>query len=97
MRIDCPYCGSRDLREFAFHGDEAAVRSAFSSAPPEPGAIQPEIDRVYLRDNPAGLHRGLWYHEAGCHSWLVIERDTLTHAIHSVTLAVPPAAREPAR
>jgi sarcosine oxidase subunit delta len=42
---------------------------------------------VYLRDNPAGPCRELWFHAAGCHSWLVVERDTRTHEIRSVTFA----------
>jgi sarcosine oxidase subunit delta len=42
---------------------------------------------VYLRDNPAGLHRELWFHAAGCHSWLVVERDTRNHEIRSVAFA----------
>jgi sarcosine oxidase subunit delta len=42
---------------------------------------------VYLRDNPAGPYRELWFHAAGCHSWLIVERDTRTHEIRSVTFA----------
>ena len=37
--------------------------------------------------NPAGPHREFWYHGAGCHAWLVVERDTRTHAIKSVASA----------
>jgi methylglutamate dehydrogenase subunit B len=40
-----------------------------------------------LRDNPAGLHRELWYHEQGDRSWLVVTRNTLTHEITKVELA----------
>lgn len=87
MRINCPFCGSRDLREFTFRGDAEAVRSEWSDAPAGPDAVHAEADRVYLRDNPAGRHRGLWYHAAGCRSWLVIERHTRTHEIFSVVLA----------
>ena len=36
------------------------------------------FDYVYLRDNPAGAHRELWYHGAGCRAWLVVTRDTRT-------------------
>ena len=42
---------------------------------------------VYLRDNPAGEHRELWYHEQGDRSWLVVTRNTLTHEITEVELA----------
>ncbi len=41
----------------------------------------------YLRDNPAGEHRELWYHEQGDRSWLVVTRNTLTHEISKVELA----------
>ena len=45
------------------------------------------VDYVYLRDNPAGLHKEHWHHSAGCHSWLVVTRDTVTHEIVGVELA----------
>jgi sarcosine oxidase subunit delta len=31
--------------------------------------------------------RELWYHGAGCTSWLRVERDTVTHDILRVELA----------
>ena len=80
MRIACPHCGLRDVREFTYLGDAAPAR-------PDPNTPEP-VDRfisyVYLRDNPAGAHRELWYHGAGCQAWLAVERDTLTHAIAAV-------------
>ncbi|WP_296429521.1 sarcosine oxidase subunit delta, partial [Yoonia sp.] len=39
------------------------------------------------RANPAGDTRDLWFHEAGCGAWLVVARNTVTHAVHSATLA----------
>ena len=42
---------------------------------------------IYLRDNPAGLHRELWFHEYGDRSWLIVTRDTVTHAVVDVALA----------
>ena len=44
-------------------------------------------DYLHLRDNPAGLHRELWFHEQGDRSWLVVTRDTTTHEITKVELA----------
>ncbi len=80
MRIACPYCGERDSREFAVRG-EAFAR-------PEHGAPEAAMfDAVYLRANPAGPNREFWYHAYGCRSWLVVERDTRTHAILAVALA----------
>ena len=45
------------------------------------------FDYVYLRDNPAGRHRDLWYHGSGCRTWLVVTRDTRTHEIFGVDYA----------
>ena len=50
------------------------------------------FDYQYLRDNPAGTHRELWYHEMGDRSWLVITRDTTSHEILAVELASDIAA-----
>jgi sarcosine oxidase subunit delta len=83
MRLSCPCCGSRVSEEFAYFGDAAPAR-------PEGGDGSPDaawIDYVYLRDNPAGRHRDLWFHAAGCRSWLVVTRDTRTHEIFSVEIA----------
>jgi len=88
MRIPCPHCGTRDAREFAYLGDATVQRpDASTTRAPERFAAY-----VYLRDNPAGVHRELWYHSSGCHSWLVVTRDTLTHAISAVTAAAPTAS-----
>ena len=82
MRIPCPYCGERDRREFTILGDADPVRPDGMNA--GAGAMD---DYVYPRRNAAGLHREFWYHGVGCHAWLVVERDTLTHAIKSVASA----------
>jgi sarcosine oxidase subunit delta len=84
MRIPCPYCGTRSHEEFSYLGD-ATLRRPEAPAPAD-GADEATVrdafcDYVYLRDNPAGLHRELWFHTMGCHAWLVVERDTRTHAI----------------
>jgi sarcosine oxidase subunit delta len=83
MRIACPYCGSRDAREFLYHGAADPVRPDPAAA----DALARFTDYVYLRDNPAGVLRELWFHTAGCHSWLVVTRDTRTHAIMNVEAA----------
>ena len=77
MRIPCPFCGNRDLSEFAYLGDAAFRRPSAIAQ----GAEQRFVDAVYLRDNPAGLHSELWYHTFGCRSWLRVTRDTRTHEI----------------
>jgi sarcosine oxidase subunit delta len=45
------------------------------------------IDYGYMRNNPDGAHRELWYHEQGDRSFLVVTRDTTTHEIFAVELA----------
>lgn len=85
MRIACPCCGERALEEFTYLGD-ATVRRPAADAD-----AQAFVDYVYLRDNPAGPHQEYWYHGGGCRSWLVVTRDTRTHAIAQVRLARPAA------
>jgi sarcosine oxidase, subunit delta len=43
-------------------------------------------DYVVIRQNRRGAHDERWWHVRGCGSWLMIRRDTTTHAIESVTL-----------
>ena len=81
MRLRCPLCGEREHVEFTYLGD------ARLKARPDPAAddaLAQFHDYVHLRDNPAGSHRELWFHEAGCRSWLVVTRNTLSHAIEAV-------------
>jgi len=80
MRIACPHCGERDVREFSCLGDATPTRPD----PGAPDALARFTDYVYLRDNLAGAHRELWYHGAGCQAWLVVTRDTRSHAITEV-------------
>ena len=82
MRIPCPHCGPRSHDEFTYYGDATLRRPTATGATGEPEFY----DYVYVRDNPYGPHRELWFHQGGCHEWLVVERDTRTHAIAS---AVP--------
>lgn len=78
MRIDCPHCGPRSIEEFVDLGAADPKR-------PEAGAeIAAYVDFVYLRDNPAGLHRELFQHAGGCRAVLIVERDTRSHAIFAV-------------
>ena len=85
MRIDCCYCGPRSNEEFVYHGDATVRRPDGDFYPaPDAAAGQEWLAYVYLRDNPAGRHRELWQHAAGCRAWLVITRDTVSHAIEKV-------------
>ena len=82
MRLDCPICGNRDRREFYYQGDAVMV-----SRPDVDAGADAWDSYLHLRDNPAGQTRDLWQHEAGCGAWLVVIRDTVTHAISAVELA----------
>lgn len=84
MIIPHPLLGPRDAAEFVYLGDAALIDRP---DPDAPGAMDLFHDYVYLRDNPAGRHRELWYHEQGDRSWLVVTRDTTTHEIIQVELA----------
>ena len=88
MIINHPLLGPRDACEFYYIGDAKMIMR------PEAGAddTSPETMAAFdayqhHRDNPAGLHRELWYHEQGDRSWLIVTRDTTTHEITKVELA----------
>ncbi len=84
MRIQCPFCGDRDVSEFAYLGDANCSRPD----PAAPDAPQRFYEAVYLRDNPAGPHLELWYHASGCRGWLRVQRNTRTHEVLSASLAM---------
>lgn len=80
MRLPCPLCGSRDIREFGYMGAALA----------RPGGGDWSAawdDYLHNRDNPAGETEELWYHGQGCGAWLVVRRDTVSHAVIAARLA----------
>ena len=83
MRINCPFCGERDLGEFTYLGAADLKRPD----PTAPDAARAFFEYAYLRDNPAGPLAEYWYHGGGCRSWLRVVRDTRTHVIESAELA----------
>ena len=82
LRITCPFCGPRDHNEFTYGGDAGVTR---------PGIDDYSMERwyqyVFVRSNPAGWMREYWQHTGGCRAWLVVERNTRTHAIGNAWLA----------
>ena len=86
MRINCPLCGERDLREFTYLGSSDYLDR------PEEGDQEAIHRYLHIRENPAGRTRELWQHTGGCGAWLVVERDVTTHEIFSVKLASEVAA-----
>jgi methylglutamate dehydrogenase subunit B len=82
MRLTCPLCGERDLREFTYRGSAKLL-----DRPPGDAGGEAFHDYLNLRDNPAGPNPELWYHGDGCRAWLLLTRDTVTHEILSARLA----------
>ena len=91
MLINHPLLGPRDAAEFTYMGDANLLHRPDWEAE---DALQQFTDYGYLRDNPAGLHRELWFPEGGDRSWLVVTRDTTTHEVTAVELARDVARRE---
>lgn len=84
MIINHPVLGPRDASEFTYLGDASLLnRPDWQSS----DAVEQFHDYLYIRDNPAGEHRELWFHEQGDRSWLVVTRNTLTHEISNVEFA----------
>lgn len=82
MIIPHPLLGPRDVAEFTYHGSADLMNRPASN-----DGLKAMHDYVYLRDNPVGTHRELWFHAMGDRSWLVVTRDTLTQEITQVDLA----------
>jgi sarcosine oxidase subunit delta len=82
LRIHCPGCGARDHSEFRYGGDAAVKRPDQDDTD-----LEAWFRYVYVRSNPRGLHSEYWQHVQGCRQWLIVERDTVNHVIHSVRAA----------
>jgi heterotetrameric sarcosine oxidase delta subunit len=90
MIINHPLLGPRDAAEFVVKGDASLID--------RPDGLEASMEQMhdyaYLRDNPAGQHAELWYHEQGDRSWLVVTRSTTTHEVLNVELARDVARRK---
>jgi sarcosine oxidase subunit delta len=82
MRINCPHCGLRDVAEFSYASDANRVR-------PDPASTDMDAwnNYVFNRINARGRAREFWQHNHGCRAHLIVERDTVSHQVFSVTLA----------
>ena len=76
--IPCPCCGDRDLREFTYLGDASLQRRIGDTGCRRAIFCSTCISAITRPD-----FTELWYHGAGCHSWLVVCRNALTHEIQS--------------
>ena len=82
MRITCPICGERDLREFTYRGSAKLL-----ARPAADAGADAWDDYLNVRENPAGRNPELWHHAGGCRAWLRVVRDTRDHRVLSVGLA----------
>ncbi len=81
MLIPCPVCGPRDHEEFAYGGDATVARPTIAEQSATAWATF-----VYDRTNPKGAHQEHWHHVHGCRQWMVVSRDTETHAVTGARL-----------
>lgn len=76
LKVTCPNCGPRYTTEFWFGGE------LLPHAAPNADPLEGDFERVWLRENRAGVQGERWFHHAGCRRWLVVERDTRTNGFH---------------
>ncbi len=81
IRINCPFCGERDHSEFSYGGDGSIVYPALDAP------VEQWVEAVFQRENIRGVQTESWQHVSGCRQWILVERDTMTHEIHSVRAA----------
>jgi heterotetrameric sarcosine oxidase delta subunit len=78
LRINCPWCGTRDEPEFSFGHETHVTR-------PGPDSDDDTwSDYLFNTDNPKGVHYELWLHKFGCGRWFNVARDTVSHEIYAV-------------
>ena len=78
--IRCPYCGERDLSDFAYGGEAHIAR-------PTTSATMSDTEwagYVFQRANPKGLLAERWNHQAGCRRWFNMLRNTVTDEVLAV-------------
>lgn len=89
MIIPHPLLGPRDSSEFTYMGDASLMMrpDAMAEDRSAEDIMAAFVDYGYVRDNIAGIHQELWFHEQGDRSWLVVTRDTTSHEIINAELA----------
>jgi heterotetrameric sarcosine oxidase delta subunit len=78
LRIECPWCGTRDEPEFTYGGESHIAR------PPPDCSDETWASYLFFRSNPKGRHAERWCHSFGCGQWFNVLRDTVTHRIIAV-------------
>lgn len=90
MRINCPVCGARDMREFQFLGSAKLLARPKATDVSNRTNTKDQAafhDYLHLRENIEGENAELWFHEYGCRAWLHAVRNTKTHKFGEVRLA----------
>jgi heterotetrameric sarcosine oxidase delta subunit len=77
--LTCPYCGVREVSDFAFGGE-------LSPRPQTTPSFRELCEYNYFKRNVAGVQREWWYHRSGCRTWFQAERDTRTNEVLRVGL-----------
>jgi heterotetrameric sarcosine oxidase delta subunit len=77
--LTCPFCGVREVADFAFGGEVTA-------RPREQPSLRELSQYNYFRRNVAGVQREWWYHRSGCRTWFQADRDTRTNEVLQVGL-----------
>ncbi|WP_026381873.1 sarcosine oxidase subunit delta [Afifella pfennigii] len=78
--ITCPYCGERDLTEFAYGGEAHIARPHWR----EDMSDAEWADFLFMRANPKGVLAERWMHAAGCRRFFNMLRNTATDDILAV-------------
>jgi sarcosine oxidase subunit delta len=75
LTLTCPNCGPRPVEEFRFGGE--------LPTPPErlTDPFARDLDVVWMFTNVEGEQVERWYHDAGCHRWCTLRRDTATDRV----------------
>jgi len=76
-RLDCPFCGRRDLREFEFH-------KTLPNTPLE--ADGGAFSRVYERFDRPDESVEHWQHIGGCRAWIRVRRNPSTGEVYDIVL-----------
>ena len=73
--LTCPYCGVREVTDFAFGGE-------LNPRPKSEPSLRELGEYNYFRRNVAGVQQEWWLHRSGCGEWFIAERDTRTNDVH---------------
>jgi len=80
LRFPCPFCGTRDEREFRYEGQAGKAR------PENTKAVSDEdwSDYLHTLDNPMGESKEVWVH-LPCQEYFLMTRDTVNMTVLSTT------------